>query len=163
MRKILLLLLPVISLTAIAQNRADQVTLEDPGSSTIILFGDPQAYMKYDINQPIFELTTAWVADNANNLNIKALLCTGDLVDRNESNYVSPKKQNQNSVQMWEALSRAMERIDGKVPFIAALGNHDYGFRGNENASTHYQDYFPVFERSADVPGNLRFKTYYLI
>lgn len=92
MRKILLLLLPVISLTAIAQNRADQVTLEDPGSSTIILFGDPQAYMKYDINQPIFELTTAWVADNANNLNIKALLCTGDLVDRNESNYVSPKK-----------------------------------------------------------------------
>ena len=82
-------------------------------------------------------------------MNIKALLCTGDLVDRNESNYIAPKKQNQNSTQMWEALSRALERVDGKVPFIASLGNHDYGFRGNENASTHYPDYFPVTRNSA--------------
>jgi hypothetical protein len=149
MKRVLLCLLAVISLTSAAQNRADRVVLEDPGSSTLILFGDPQAYMKYDINQPIFELTTAWVADNVENLNIKALLCTGDLVDRNESNYIAPKKQNQNSTQMWEALSRALERVDGKVPFIASLGNHDYGFRGNENASTHYPDYFPVTRNSA--------------
>ena len=77
MKRVLLCLLAVISLTSAAQNRADRVVLEDPGSSTLILFGDPQAYMKYDINQPIFELTTAWVADNVENLNIKALLCTG--------------------------------------------------------------------------------------
>ena len=72
MKRVLLCLLAVISLTSEAQNRADRVVLEDPGSSTLILFGDPQAYMKYDINQPIFELTTAWVADNVENLNIKA-------------------------------------------------------------------------------------------
>lgn len=42
----------------------------------MIILGDPQGYTKYDINQPIFELCTAWIADNVEHLNIKAVLCT---------------------------------------------------------------------------------------
>ena len=71
------------SLTATAQDRADRQQLSDPNSFSMILLGDPQGYVKYDINQPIFELTTAWCADNIDNLNIKAVLCTGDLVEQN--------------------------------------------------------------------------------
>ena len=52
------------SLTATAQDRADRQQLSDPNSFSMILLGDPQGYVKYDINQPIFELTTAWCADN---------------------------------------------------------------------------------------------------
>ena len=72
-------------LAASAQHRADQQHLDNSGSFSMILLGDPQGYVKYDINQPLFELQTAWIADNIDNLNIKAVLCTGDLVETNEN------------------------------------------------------------------------------
>ena len=62
--------------TAMGQDRADRQQLDDPASFSMILLGDPQGYIKYDINQPLFELQTAWIADNVDNLNIKAVLCT---------------------------------------------------------------------------------------
>ena len=58
--------------------------LENPDSFSMILFGDPQTYMKFTFSQPIFELMTAWVAAHKEVLNIKAALCTGDLVERND-------------------------------------------------------------------------------
>ena len=39
-----------------AQHRADRQQLTHRGSSTMILLGDPQAYVKYDLNQPLLEL-----------------------------------------------------------------------------------------------------------
>lgn len=71
--------------TAMGQDRADRQQLDDPASFSMILLGDPQGYIKYDINQPLFELQTAWIADNVDNLNIKAVLCTGDLVEQNDN------------------------------------------------------------------------------
>jgi len=130
------------------QDRADQQQLSDPASSTFILFGDPQGYVKYDVNQPIFELTTAWVADNVENLNIKAMLCTGDLVEQNENNALDRTILNQSSAQMWASVSRSLERIDGKVPFIACGGNHDYGFRRSESYITNYPRHI-TFERNS--------------
>ena len=64
-----------------AQHRADPQKLVNPESFSMILLGDPQGYTKYDINQPLFDLCTAWIADNIESLKIKAVLCTGDLVD----------------------------------------------------------------------------------
>lgn len=55
-----------------AQDRADQQHLENPNSFSMILLGDPQGYTKYDINQPLFDLCTAWIADNIDNLKIKS-------------------------------------------------------------------------------------------
>ena len=149
MKKIFLAaILAVVPFVLGAQNRADRQEKTVPGSSTLILFGDPQGYVKYDINQPIFELTTLWVADNVEHLNIKAVLCTGDLVEQNENNALNRNMLNQSSVQMWESISRSLERIDGKVPFIACGGNHDYGFRHSENYNTEYPRYIS-FERNS--------------
>lgn len=148
MKKIFTVIALLVSLTATAQKRADRVNLQAEGASTMILFGDTQAYLKYDINQPILDLMTAWVGDNVQHLNIKAVLCTGDVVDRNDSNYINPKKQNQNSSEMWKSLSRSLERLDGKVPFISTLGNHDYGYRGSENYNTNYPDVV-TFDRNS--------------
>ena len=36
--------------------------LSDPNSFSIIVLPDPQSYNKYDANQPLFELQTAWIA-----------------------------------------------------------------------------------------------------
>ena len=115
--------------TAMGQDRADRQQLDDPASFSMILLGDPQGYIKYDINQPLFELQTAWIADNVDNLNIKAVLCTGDLVEQNDNLVRNRRMLNQTSREMWENVSRSFERLDNKVPYIISAGNHDYGYR----------------------------------
>lgn len=129
---------------ASAQHRADRQSLENPESFSMILLGDPQGYIKYDINQPLFELQTAWIADNIDNLNIKAVLCTGDLVEQNENLVMNRNMLNQTSREMWESVSRSFSRLDNRVPYIISCGNHDYGYRSSENGKTHFPDYFPV-------------------
>ena len=121
---------------ATAQKRAERLSLENPESFSMILMGDPQSYVKYDINQPVFELTTAWTADNIENLKIKAVLVTGDLVETNDNAVPVRSMANQTSRQMWESVSRSFERLDNKVPYIISPGNHDYGYRSAENGRT---------------------------
>ena len=50
--------------------------LQEEGSFSMILVPDPQSYTKFAANQPLFELQTAWIAQNINRLNIKAALFT---------------------------------------------------------------------------------------
>ncbi|MBD5225542.1 MAG: serine/threonine protein phosphatase [Bacteroidales bacterium] len=145
MKKITLaFLLSLGFLTIYAQDRADQQHLDNSESFSMILLGDPQGYIKYDINQPLFELQTAWIADNIDNLNIKAVLCTGDLVEQNDNLIRNPRMLNQTSREMWENVSRSFERLDNKVPYIISTGNHEYGYRHSENGNTHYPEYFPI-------------------
>ena len=131
-----------------AQHRADPQKLVNPESFSMILLGDPQGYTKYDINQPLFDLCTAWIADNIESLKIKAVLCTGDLVEQNDNNVLNRKMLNQTSREMWEAASQALKRLDNKVPYIIAAGNHDYGYKAAENGRTYFPDYIP-FERNS--------------
>lgn len=150
MRKVGIVVAAIVGLYAVAnaQHRADMQHLENNDSFSMIVLGDPQGYTKYDINQPIFDLCTAWIADNIDNLNIKAVLCTGDLVEQNENIVMNRKMLNQTSREMWEAASRAFSRLDNKVPYIISCGNHDYGYRKSENGMTHFPEYFP-FERNS--------------
>ena len=113
--------------TMVAQHRADRQNLTDENAFTMILMGDPQGYVKYDINQPLLELCTAWIADNVDHLNIRAVLCTGDLVEQNENITMNRNMLNQTSREMWESVSRSFARMDDKVPYIVSCGNHDYG------------------------------------
>ena len=60
-----------------AQVNTNQQHLCNPNSFSIVLLGDPQNYVKYDYNQPVFELMTAWTAHHIDSLRVKAVLCTG--------------------------------------------------------------------------------------
>ncbi|WP_277557935.1 metallophosphoesterase [Ereboglobus sp. PH5-10] len=131
-----------------AQRHADPQKLANPDSFSMILLGDPQGYTKYDINQPIFELCTAWISDNISRLNIKAVLCTGDLVEQNENIILNRKMLNQTSREMWQSASRSLARLDNKVPYIVSCGNHDYGYRSSENGMTRFPEYFPIERNS---------------
>ena len=131
-----------------AQNRADQQHLDNPNSFSMILLGDPQGYTKYDINQPLFDLCTAWIADNIKNLNIKAVLCTGDIVEQNENIVRNRKMLNQTSKEMWTAASNAFSRLDNKITYIISPGNHEYGYLHAENGMTHFPEYIN-FERNS--------------
>lgn len=134
----------MVAAGSFAQHRADRQSLDDPASFSMILLGDPQGYIKYDINQPLFELQTVWIADNIDNLNIKAVLCTGDLVEQNDNIVRNRNMLNQTSREMWQNVSRAFERLDNRVPYIISTGNHEYGYRHSENGNTYFPDYFPI-------------------
>ncbi len=129
---------------------AEPPSLDDPDSFSIILFGDPQSYVKYDFNQPLFEYMTAWTAAQKENLKVKTVLCTGDMVEQND-NLVSGGQRykgwacgNQPSSLQWAAISRAFERLDGVYPYIVCTGNHDYGYDASENRLTRFPEFFDV-------------------
>lgn len=137
-----LCIMPVLS-----QNRADRQHLQNPKSFSMVVFGDPQGYTKYDINQPLFDLSTAWIADNVKNLNVKAVLFTGDLVEQNENIVRNLRMLNQTSKQMWEWASHCLKRLDNKVPYIISGGNHEYGYIRGDESFTHFPEYY-TYERN---------------
>ena len=116
-------------------------TLEDPQSFSMIFLSDPQSYSKFKLNQPIFEMQTAWTALVRNRLKVLTALISGDFVEQNEKDdpYVNgridPSAQNQmdkrngdqTSTQQWESVSRALETLDDVMPYVPCQGNHDCG------------------------------------
>lgn len=137
----LILLLGMIKVSA--QVYPVRAQLSDKNSFSMILLPDPQSYIKFDANQPLFELQTAWVVNNMDSLNIKGVLCTGDLVEQNEIRIPDGVNGNQTSEEQWKAASRAFERLDNKVSYVICTGNHDYGYEKSENRLCHFPDYFP--------------------
>lgn len=132
-----------------AQVNTNQQHLCNPNSFSIVLLGDPQNYVKYDYNQPVFELMTAWTAHHIDSLRVKAVLCTGDLVDQNECILPPfPRFGNLTSREQWTFVSRAFGRLDNKVPYLISTGNHDYGYTRSENSMTRFPEYFPIERNS---------------
>jgi len=132
--------------SCLAQGQEKQYTapvLTDAHSWSMILLPDPQTYVKFKRNQPIFELMTNWISENIQPLNIQMVLCTGDLVEQNNILMPAGQNGNQASLEQWQAVSQSFNELDGKVPYIAATGNHDYGFKSAENRHTQYNTYFP--------------------
>ena len=106
-------------------------TLQSEGSFSMIMVPDPQSYTKFAVNQPLFDLQTAWIAQNIKRLNIKAALFTGDMVEQNgkitSKPLPNPHNGDQTGRQQWEAVSRALSRLDNRLPYVVAQGNHDIG------------------------------------
>lgn len=105
--------------------------LQDKKSFSMILVPDPQSYVKFAANQPLFELQTAWIAQNIERLNVKAALFTGDMVEQNGKIISAPLPNqyngDQTGTQQWQAVSRALSRLDNRLPYVIAQGNHDIG------------------------------------
>ena len=106
-------------------------TLQQEGSFSMILVPDPQSYVKFAANQPLFELQTAWIEQNIEKLNIKSALFTGDMVEQNGKLISKPLPNDYNGDQtgrqQWEAVSKALARLDNRLPYVVAQGNHDIG------------------------------------
>jgi hypothetical protein len=127
-----------------AQKKYSPPALSTPGSWSMVLLPDPQTYVKFGRNQPLFELMTAWVSEHIEPLNIRMVLCTGDLVEQNEMINPMGANGNQPSKTQWESVSGAFSRLDGRVPYVTAAGNHDYGYSNISRRHTNFNKYFPV-------------------
>ena len=114
-------------------------------SWSMIMLPDPQNYVKFSRNQPIFELMTAWIQENIDSLNIKVAVCTGDLVDQNDQMVPDGTNGNENSPAQWKSVSNAFSRLDGRIPYVVSAGNHDYGYvNAGEIRKSNLNSYFPV-------------------
>lgn len=152
MKKLLLLLcVHAIAGWALAQDTKGEPqipvypALDEEGSFSMIMVPDPQSYVKFAANQPLFELQTAWIAQNIKRLNIKAALFTGDMVEQNNKLISAPLPNeyngDQTSRQQWEAISRGLARLDNRLPYIACQGNHDLGYIAAEYRYSMMPDY----------------------
>ena len=96
----------------------------------LVVMPDTQFYS--DRYPGIFHDQTRWIADNARSLNIKYVLHVGDVT-------------NLNNEPQWTVARKAFARLDGKVPYAIAPGNHDLGPRGNSTTRDGLMaKYFPV-------------------
>ncbi len=114
--------------------------LEQKGSWSVIMVPDIQNYVKWGRNQPILDLMMAWIDENIDPLNIKMVVIVGDLVNNNEK-IINDYDGNQTTQQQWDAVSRALAKLDGKTPYIAASGNHDYSIDAHGNRRSRYSEF----------------------
>jgi hypothetical protein len=82
------------------------------GDFSIVVLPDTQYY---SASYPqIFNAQTQWIAANRDALNIQLVVGVGDIVD-------GPTQ-----VSQWQSADAAVRLLDGVVPYVLAIGNHDY-------------------------------------
>ncbi|QNL51225.1 metallophosphoesterase [Olivibacter sp. SDN3] len=103
---------------------------------TFVLLPDTQTYAeKYP---EILDAQISWIEENTENIDL--VLQQGDLT------------QNNNDIE-WQRVQKSFQRLDNKVPYVLAVGNHDMGSGpGNfadERNTTLFNKYFPLDKMSA--------------
>lgn len=136
-----LLVLVLAASASFSQDKYKKPALEHKGSWSLIMVPDLQNYAKWQRNQPLVDLMMAWIVDNIDSLNIKMVMGVGDLVE-NDGKITNDYDGDQTSKSQWECISRAFGKLDGKVPYIAATGNHDYSIDPQGNRTSSYSNFF---------------------
>ncbi len=128
-----------LAMGAAVSTKKDNAKQQRPWS--LVILPDTQVYArKYP---GLFHLQTQWVLENKDTYNIVYVIQNGDVTDNNVE------------IQ-WHRASEAFARLDGKVPYALALGNHDFGPGGTcKDRLTQANTYFPVsrFETWATFGG----------
>lgn len=126
-----------------AQQKYNRPQLDNKDSWSMIVVPDVQNYVKYNRNQPILDLMVRWIETNLDSLNIKMVVCVGDLVEQNDI-INNGHDGDQTSQKQWEFVSSTFGRLNGKVPYIAATGNHDYSINPQGIRNSRYNDFFKI-------------------
>lgn len=111
---ITLLLALCLSAAMSAQMRA-QIAAPAPtplDEFTIVALPDTQFYSS--LNPQIFAAQTQWIANHVQDQNIKLVVGLGDIVDGG------------GDLTQWQNADAAVRLLDGQVPYMMAIGNHDY-------------------------------------
>jgi len=101
------------------------------GEFSIAFLPDTQ---EYSAGYPdLFRAQTRWIANNQARYNIRAVLHAGDVVDRNEPD-------------QWANADSAIRLLDDtEVPYLLAIGNHDYDSKGDaDRLATSFNAAFPT-------------------
>lgn len=83
-----------------------------PGAFTIAILPDTQYYAQ--TYPETFYRQTQWLADHAGKYNIKFMIQVGDVTETSAD-------------AEWTVARDAFKKLEGKIPWASAPGNHDYG------------------------------------
>ncbi len=107
---------------------------QDDYAFSFAVIGDTQAANE-KANETAFQPMFDWIRNNAYSMNIKAVISVGDITNRN-----TPTQ--------WQNAKEAYAKLDGIVPTVPILGNHDVTAKydtNNEGAKEGlYKEYFQV-------------------
>jgi predicted MPP superfamily phosphohydrolase len=111
--------LVVISVLSLAGWLSAQTPSPTPSPSptpadefTVVALPDTQFYSS--LNPQIFAAQTQWIADHVQDQNIQLVVGLGDIVDSG------------GDLTQWQNADAAVRLLNGKVPYMMAIGNHDY-------------------------------------
>jgi Carboxypeptidase regulatory-like domain/Calcineurin-like phosphoesterase len=105
---------------------------------TIIALPDTQIYSR--AYPQIFRAQTQWIADNVASQNIKLVVGLGDIVDDGSS------------LTQWQNANSAISLLAGRVPYMLAIGNHDYDNNVPASRSAVYYNTFYGVSHYASQP-----------
>jgi hypothetical protein len=108
---------------------------------TVLLLPDTQ-YYAWGFPH-IFDAQAAWIVAEHRMGNVQFVLTVGDIVDNDAPD-------------QWGNAARSLHMLDGVVPYVVVLGNHDYfGAGWMTNRESTVETYFPVsmFENTASFKG----------
>jgi hypothetical protein len=127
-RLVLVLVLFLSTLTE-AQTPTPSPTPAD--EFTIVALPDTQFYSS--LNPQIFAAQTQWIADHVQDQNIQLVVGLGDIVDGG------------GDLAQWQNADAAVRLLSGKVPYMMAIGNHDYDQNnpaGRTSSTTNFNSFF---------------------
>lgn len=101
------------------------------GAWTVVVMPDTQNYSKVDADAPLFTEMTEWMVANREARNIVLVLHVGDIV-------------NDNQERQWVNARNSMKVLDGKIPYVLAVGNHDIGKKTASDRSTMLNTHFKI-------------------
>ena len=108
------------------------------GSWSLIVLPDMQLQTR--VYPGLNHLQTLWILENKDKYNIKYVIGNGDVTDWNTQIE-------------WERANRSFRRLDGKVPYAIAMGNHDYiPHDGSEERHTFNYNYWFAPSRFSACP-----------
>lgn len=112
------------------------------GGFSLVVLPDTQMYAWR--HPDLFDAQTAWIAAHAERQRIRYVIHVGDVVQHNNETE-------------WTIARAAFARLDGKVPYAIAVGNHDMGPNGTcTDRSTLFDRFFPpALFRSMDTFGGV--------
>lgn len=122
--------------TSTAHGAAETELVDGPpplpgeGAFCVAVLPDTQLYSERYPDQ--FIAQTEWLVAQQKARNIACVLHLGDITNHN-----TPRE--------WENATEALHRLDGKLPYFMALGNHDYSEGGRcKDRTTRFNEYFPL-------------------
>lgn len=134
------------SLIAGAVPLAAEESEKEPDRARFIILPDTQSYVEdvKEIDEPApyydrFTSQTDWILEHKEE--VDAVLHVGDIVNRNIP-------------EQWELARDTLRRLDGEVPYVLAVGNHDMGYMGmaGDRNTTYFNEVFPQ-EEMEKLPG----------
>lgn len=137
----------MLTYNVFAQDYPVKPTLDHQQSWSMIVIPDIQNYAKFKQNQPILDLMNRWIEANIDPLNIKMIVCVGDLVEQNNV-LLTGENGDLSSKEQWKFVQQSFSLFNHKVPYILATGNHDYSIDMTGQRFTQYDNYFFIEDNS---------------